>query len=246
MTMFKKIRTVLKYLLITMGSIATILIILAFTSAPFWIWYGIGISKAGINRPPDCIVLLGGGGMPSESGLMRTWYTARAARYFTRSTVIIALPGDTADSRSAIHLMKAELVMRGISPERIQFEDSGTNTRSQALNIINGNSKFEIRQSSFVNRKSSILLITSPEHLYRAVLAFRKAGFLKVDGLPAFEQAIESDITFNARKLGGRKFIPDIGSSITLRYQFWTQMNYELLILREFAAIFYYKLKGWI
>ena len=84
------------------------------------------------------------------------------------------------------------------------------------------------------------------EHLYRAVLTFKKAGFLKVDGVPAFEQAIESDISFNARKLGGRKFIPDVGNNITLRYQFWTQMNYELLILREWAALGYYKLKGWV
>ena len=67
-----------------------------------------------------------------------------------------------------------------------------------------------------------------------------------MDGLPAFEHAIESDITFDARKLGGRRFIPDIGNFISLRYQFWTQMNYELLIIREYVALGYYKLKGWI
>ena len=203
--------------------------------------------------------------MPSESGLMRTWYASGIAGYFTRAKIIIALPGDPSDSHSAINLMKAELVMRGISPGRIILEDSGTNTRSQALNIFKRISNIEQRisniernrqstidnrhstlNSSIVNRNSSILIVTSPEHLYRAVLSFRKVGFLKVDGLPAFEQAIESDISFNSRLLGGRKFIPDIGGNITLRYQFWTQMNYELLILREWAALGYYKLKGWI
>jgi uncharacterized SAM-binding protein YcdF (DUF218 family) len=262
---FKKLWPFLRGILVATGAIAAVMILLAFTSAPFWIWYGIGVKKAGISRPPDFIVLLGGGGMPSESGLMRTWYAARVAENFPLARVIIALPGDPADSLSALNLMKAELVVRGISPERILLEDSGTNTRAQALNIYKGisnneyritnselvqHSTFEIRHSKFnsssVTRHSSILLVTSPEHLYRAVLAFQKVGFLKVDGMPAFEQAIESDITFNARKLGGRRYIPDVGGNITLRYQFWTQLNYEILVLREWAALGYYKLKGWI
>jgi uncharacterized SAM-binding protein YcdF (DUF218 family) len=255
---FRKSWPFLRGILVATGSIAAVMILLAFTSAPFWIWYGIGVKKAGISRPPDYIVLLGGGGMPSESGLMRTWYAARVAGNFPLAKVIIALPGDPSDSLSALNLMKAELVVRGISPERILLEDSGTNTRAQALNIFKvisniervQDSIFDIRHSTFhsslVIGHSSLLIVTSPEHLYRAVLTFKKAGFLKVDGVPAFEQAIESNIIFNSFNLGGRRFIPDIGSNITLRYQFWSQMNYELLILREWAALGYYKLKGWI
>ena len=244
---WKTSRLVAKGCLITVGCVATVMIILAFTTAPFWTWYGMGVKKAGINRPPDYIVLLGGGGMPSESGLMRTWHAARAAGYFTRARVIIALPGDTHDSLSSVSLMKAELVMRGVSPGRIMVEDSGTNTRAQALNVhrMIENSGQTPHWSSDP-RHASLLIVTSPEHLLRAFLTFRKAGFLKVDGLPAFEQAIESDITFNGYKLGGRTIIPDVGRNITLRYQFWTQMNYELLILREWAALGYYQLKGWI
>jgi hypothetical protein len=82
--------------------------------------------------------------------------------------------------------------------------------------------------------------------LYRAVLTFKKAGFLKVDGIPAFESAIESDLSFNDARLGGRKWMVGIGESITLRYRFWTQLHYEQLVLREWMAIAYYKLKGWI
>jgi uncharacterized SAM-binding protein YcdF (DUF218 family) len=233
-----KFRNVLKGIFIALGFVATVMIILAFTSVPFWIWHHMGTKEAGISRPPDYIVALGGGGMPSESGLMRTWYAAGAAGYFTRAKVIIALPGDPSNHRSALHLMYKELVMRGISPDRILLEDSGTNTRSQALNIL--------KRISDIEQQKSILLVTSPEHLYRSVLTFKKAGFYKVEGLPCFEQAIESDITFNAEKLGGRKYIPDIGNNIALRYQFWTQMNYEFLILREWSALGYYKLKGWI
>jgi uncharacterized SAM-binding protein YcdF (DUF218 family) len=240
--------------LLVAGSIFLLLVGLGFTSVPFWTWYRMAAKKAGIHRPPDYIVLLGGGGMPSESALMRTWYAARIANYFPRSKVIVALPGDSIDSLSSISLMKAELVMRGISPERIMFEDSGTNTRAQAQNIFDRILNIEqrisnnerIRHLSLVTFHSSLLLVTSPEHLYRASLTFIKAGFSKVDGVPAFDRAVESDISFSARKLGGRMFIPDVGTNITLRYQFWTQMNYELLVLREWTALGYYKLKGWI
>ena len=245
---------VLRGVLITIGILSAVMLVLAFTSLPFRSWYALGTKAAGINRLPGYIVLLGGGGMPSESGLMRTWYAAGIAKRFPDAKIIIALPGDTSDATSALNLMKSELVMRGVSKGHILLEDSGTNTRSQALNIYKRIVNIEQRklnieqkdQSSFVNRNSSILIVTSPEHLYRAVGTFKRAGFKKVDGVPAFEQAIASDIGFRAGRLGGRNFIPDIGENITLRYQFWTQMNYELLVIREFFAITYYKLNGWI
>lgn len=246
-----------KYLLFALGLLFFLQIFLALTSAPFWIWYGMGTKYAGIHRPPDYIVVLGGGGMPSESGLMRCWYAAKAADFFPAARVIIALPGDTADSTSSVNGMKEELVLRGVAPERILIEDSGTNTRAQAVNIYNGISNIEqrslniefVRNSTVVNRYSkfkALLLVTSPEHLSRAVRTFKKAGFLRVDGVPAFEEAIEADITFQGKRLGGRKWVPDVGENITVRYQFWTQLNYERLILREWLANGYYWLKGWI
>jgi uncharacterized SAM-binding protein YcdF (DUF218 family) len=222
-------------------------IILAFTPAPFYIWYNHSLSKGGIHRPPDYIIVLGGGGMPSETGLMRCWYGAKAANYFTRSKVIIALPGNIHDSLSSLSLMIKELIIRGIAEERILVEDSGANTRAQAANIKLTIDNLQLtNKSSVVNRQSSILIVTSPEHLTRAVLAFKKAGFQRIDGLPAFEAAIESNITFNDRLMGGRKWIPGIGENLTLRYRFWTQLRYEELMMREWIALAYYKMKGWI
>jgi uncharacterized SAM-binding protein YcdF (DUF218 family) len=277
--MIKKFKNFAGILLIILGAFFTLMIILALTSAPFWIWYGLGTKKAGIHRPPDFIVVLGGGGMPSESGLIRCWYAAKVANHFNRARVIIALPGDVKDSLSSVNQMKKELILRGIDPERIMFEDSGTNTRAEAINIFkiisnieqqimnnegNRHSAFKsslvnrhsslvtrhsslvTRHSSLVIRHSSILLVTSPEHLYRAVLTFKKAGFLKVDGMPAFEKTIEADLNFNARKLGARAWVPDVGRNMTIRYQFWIHLEYESLVLREYMALAYYKLQGWI
>jgi uncharacterized SAM-binding protein YcdF (DUF218 family) len=230
------IHRILKYTLLVSGCLFLILLIFCLTPVPFYTWYSMSTKHAGIHRPPDIIVVLGGGGMPSESGLMRTWYAGRVAKHFPRSKVIIALPGDTTDSLSSVCRMKKELVIRGIAAGRISFESAGTNTRAQALNI----------SAKYRSRNASLLIITSPEHLYRAVLAFRKGCQLRTDGVPAFEAAIESDITFDDRLLGGRRWMPRIGKNISARYEFWTQMHYEQLITREWIAIVYYKLQGWI
>ena len=86
---------------------------MAFTSLPFYVWYNHSLAKAGIHRPPDYIIVLGGGGMPSETGLMRTWYAAKMANHFTRSLVIISLPGNTSDSMSSVNQMKKEMLISG-------------------------------------------------------------------------------------------------------------------------------------
>ncbi|MEI7980415.1 MAG: YdcF family protein [Bacteroidota bacterium] len=245
----KNLKKVISSLLIIMGAFFTLMIILAFTTAPFWMRYGLGTKNAGIHRPPDYIILLGGGGMPSESALMRCWYTAQIAAVYPRSRVIIAEPGNGNDSLSTLREMKRELLLRGITEERILFEDSGTNTRAQAVNfkLKIRNYELEIKdKSTIVNCQSSILLVTSPEHMYRAILTFKKAGFLKVDGLPAFEKDVETDLSFDSMKLGGRRMIPDIGENLTVRYKFWTHLEYETLITREYLALGYYKLMGWI
>jgi uncharacterized SAM-binding protein YcdF (DUF218 family) len=250
----KKVKKVFSIFLIVMGLIFTIMIVLACTSAPFWIWYNLGVKQAGIHRPPDFIVVMGGGGMPSESGLMRCWYASEVANHFTRARIIIALPGDVTDSLSSVNQMKREMVLRGIAGDRIFLEDSGTNTRAEALNvfkIISNIQKSRVTRHaspdlSRVTRHVSLLIVTSPEHLCRAVLTFKKAGFMKVDGVPAFEKTIEADLNFNAGKLGARSWVPDVGRNITLRYEFWVHMEYEFLLLRECLALAYYKLQGWV
>jgi len=251
----KILKRTLRIILISLGTLFAFMIILAMTPAPFWIRYHMGMKKAGIHRPPDYIVVLGGGGMPSASGFMRCWYGAQAAGYFTRAKVIVTLPGDTTDSLSSVNQMKYELILRGVKAERILVEDSGINTRDEALKVADlikrhesgktQNSKLKIQYLKF-NIQYSILLVTSPEHLLRAVLTFKKAGFQKVDGIPTFEKDIETNLAFDARRLGGRRFIPDVGKSVVLRYKFWTYLDYETQIAREYVAMGYYWLMGWI
>ena len=164
------------------GIFFSICVLLALTAQPFWGYYWLGTSKSELKWEPQYIVLLGGGGMPSQSALMRSWYVENAAKSFPNANIIIAMPGDLEDSLSTPLRIKKELEIRGITDDNIQFENEGTNTRAQALNC-----------QRLVKMQSPILLVTSPEHMRRSILCFQKVGFEKVNALPAFENAVEAD-----------------------------------------------------
>jgi uncharacterized SAM-binding protein YcdF (DUF218 family) len=228
-----------RLILISSGVLFLTILVLSFTSLPFWGYYWLGTSESKIDGKPDFIVLLGGGGMPSESNLMRAYFVCQAAAESPESKIIISIPGDTTDQKSTARLVASELIRKGIEQHRIFYEETGTNTRYQALKLLSYDSV------NLMNKR--ILLVTSPEHMRRAVLTFRKAGFNHINALPAFENALEANLLFKDEDLGGNKLpVPDIGGSISVRYQFWNHLKYEILIAREMAALGYYKLRGWI
>ena len=230
---------ILRLILISFGVFFMVMLVLSFTTLPFWGYYWLGTSKSKITEKPDYIVLLGGGGMPSESNLMRAFFVFKAAQESPESRIVISCPGDTADSNSTARLIAAELISKGIDPHRIFYEQTGTNTRMEALQM----QKFNGEQLT----SKAILLVTSPEHMRRAILVFRKVGFTRISALPAFENALEADLVFKDDELGGNKrFIPNVGGNISLRYQFWNHLKYEILIAREMTALGYYWLRGWI
>lgn len=65
---------VMRSILAAFGILFLILLIISFTTWPFWGYYWLGTSKSKISGKPDYIILLGGGGMPSESNLMRAFF----------------------------------------------------------------------------------------------------------------------------------------------------------------------------
>ena len=237
--LISSILRVIRKFLIGLGILFLSVLVLSFTTLPFWGYYWLGTCESTITGKPDYIVMLGGGGMPSESNLMRAYYTFNAAKQSPKSRIVISLPGNIADSTSTARLVAAELISKGIDPQRILYENIGTNTRQEAL-CVN-----KLNQGELVG--TSILLVTSPEHMCRAILTFRKVGFTTISALPAFESALEADLIFKDDELGGRKIpVPNIGGSITVRYQFWNHLKYEIQIAREMTALGYYWLRGWI
>lgn len=233
-----RIWQILKVLLITGGFIFLTFCILALTTLPYWAYYNLGTSNSKITAPPRTIVLLSGTGIPSESGLLRAYYTARLAQANPDAAVVISIPGDLSDSTGAAQLTAREILLRGIPKERIHFENTGRNTREQAQKLAAGKSQAQLNEP--------LTLVTSPDHMKRAVLAFRKCGFTKVSGLPTFEHSLESDLSFKDSDLKGNKIAPPIGNNLQVRYQFWTHLKLEILVLREYFGLGYYRLRGWI
>jgi hypothetical protein len=75
-----------------------------------------------------------------------------------------------------------------------------------------------------------LLIVTSPSHMRRAFLCFRKQGFQNVTCLPAESVFYEVDI-------GGWGFF---------RYTFWYRLGSQAQIARELVAMAVYKFRGWI
>ncbi|MBC8319261.1 MAG: YdcF family protein [Bacteroidetes bacterium] len=227
MNTFKKI---FSWLFFIFGIFSFLFFILSFTDLPYYAYHNLGTGHSSLSENPDIIVVLGGSGMPSPDGLIRTYYASEAANEYQNAKIIIALPYNVDDSLYQLNLMARELIVKGIDSMRIVYEPMGTNTRTQAVNIA---SMLKINKEQL-----ALLIITTPEHMYRSVKTFKKVGFTKVGGLPTFEKPIDEIKLEDANE---KERI-----NLSFRYNMWSYLNYELLVLREYCAIIYYKLKGWI
>ena len=221
-------------LIMVLGCITLAGIILALTDIPYFAYYRLGTVNAGVARKPDYIVMLGSMGIPSPDDLMRTYYTAEAWRKAPNANIIIAFPADTAlKEHSPELLMARELKIRSVDSVKIYFEKFGYSTRTQALNILD-----------LLGRENAgnvtMRIITSPEHMYRAIRTFRKVGFYQAGGTPTFEKVIAEERLMKGSHKKAEK------TGLTLRYRIWSYMIYEITVVRELCAIAYYKIRGWI
>ena len=218
-----------------MGAILSLAIFLSFTDHPFWAIYWLGTHNAELDAEPHILVLMGGGGMPSADGLNRCYHAAKTAHLHTSCKIIIAVPADTAKKEeSPEKLMAHELLIRNIDSTRFLFESDGTNTYTQVMNI-----KGMLRD--YDPDTIAIQVITSPEHVLRSVAVFRKAGFRHVGGHPSFEVDINEDLLLGNK---GMKHLKD--ERLNLRYNMWNYLKYEITAVREYCAIIYYKIRGWM
>ena len=172
---------------------------------------------------PNYIVVLGGGGIPSESGLMRCYSAAELHDDYPEAEYIVSLPADGDPETSSVGRMKQELIMRGVPENMIRMESSGRNTHEQAVEIAKmlGEDELLVRTT---------LIVSSPYHIRRALLCFKKQGFLQLRASAAQSTGAEADM----------------GGHTNLRYAFWNNLHLEIDILREWVALQVYKIKGWI
>ncbi len=230
----------LRYVMIALATFLIAIIALAFTTKPFYNHHWLGAGIEATCSIPSAIVMLGGGGMPASNNLIRLYYTAAVYKEHPHCMVYLSHPGDSADRASSLRLMADELLLRGVPQNKISFLTEGKNTRFQALEVHE-----KIVHSQGVG---CLVLVTSPSHMRRSILSFRKAGIEHIIPVPAFENPFEGDLVYVDEEVGGnrRMIAPSTGDNLNLRYEFWTQMNYQLICAREYTALVYYWLRGWI
>lgn len=223
-------------IIIFLGSLALIMLILSFTSLPYHVYHWLGTHNAELDTPPDYIVVMGAGGMPGPGGLMRSHFAAEAALIFEDAKIIIALPTDTTHFYgSDAYRMFRQMMLMDLDSSRFLFETNGTNTYTQAV---------EIRRILSKTPDRSLLIVSSPEHIRRCLLTFRKCGFEHVGGLPTFEAAFSIDLLLTEEER--EKSVQPVDRRVDFRYNMWNYLHLQIMVLREFTALGYYSLKGYI
>jgi len=199
--------------MVVAGGLFLVQIVFAITGPPRWLGHWLNAKDCAPTVTPRYIVVLGGGGIPSGSSLIRSYYAAEFGRGLTGTTFVVALPTDGDPAQSSVGRMRDELVLRGIPAATILLESRGLNTRQQAHNVASllGPTAFP----------EPIVVVTSEYHLRRAIMNFRKAGFTHVAGLNAASTGTEADP----------------GSWAGLRYGIWGNLVAEIKMLRELLGI---------
>lgn len=209
----------------------------AFTALP-WKWYG-WLAEPTPNEfgAPDYIVMMGGGGIPSESGLTRAWKTAEVARLFTNATVIVAMPAE--EELPLERMVEHELAIHGISMNRIVREPNGRNTREQALEV------YKLLEEEMGGADLTIGLVSSPEHMRRVWASFKSVGFKRLNVYPSWAEEIEADLDYEGAGSGGDAFLRKVGIRAMIRYRIWDNLIIMGKCNRETFALMYYQLLGW-
>lgn len=227
----KHLGRIIKITIFTLGALFFVMLVLAFTSVPFYAYYRLGQNPNEKETPmqPRRIVMFGGAGMPSEDNLMRLYHTAALAKHF-KIPVILVHPKD--------YLCQAEMtrLLRQDGVDSILYMTEGANTRSQALELMSNYP--ELAEEPFI-------VVTSPEHVRRTVKCLNKAGFQNAIGKAAYPATVDFDLSLKKRKLGGNDAIPSI-ENVKMRYTFFNYLKLEITCAREYFALAYYRIKGWI
>ena len=225
----------LKRFLIICGIVFVIQMGFAVFGVPHPVSDWLRCSKISKIENPQWIIILGGSGIPSTATLIRSYYGAYCALAHPDADCIVALPAKGNPATGNTGRMKHELVLRGVNPARIKMEYHGMNTHQQAVNIA----------KMIKDKNRPIIVVTSPYHMRRAYLCFKKAGFKNIGCLPANSTGGEKDYELAQIAWSGVSF--NIGHTIGwLRYGIWSNMTAQIWMSRELLGIMIYKSRRWI
>ncbi len=227
-----RLQAAIRGALVGAGGVLLLLIVLAFTRLPFDVHRWLGMADEACAVQPRTIVVLGGSGMPSGPELLRLHRAAQLAIEHPQAALVMVHPGDP----RVLQAMLDEAVLRGVASDRIAAVNAGDNTREQALLIAERLRSVE----------GAALVVTAPENMRRTVLALRKAGLPQLCGAAAWDHAMFHDFRYDHDRIGGKGWMPDVAARPGLRYTFWNYLKLEVTCIREWTALAYYRLNGWI
>jgi uncharacterized SAM-binding protein YcdF (DUF218 family) len=238
--LLKKILSIARITFLVVSSVLLLIVLFSFTTGPYWIYHWLGTSESEFKFKPDYIIIMGGAGYPSESALMRSWYAAGVYQKNPQAIVVVTQPAAACvrPELSDAYGIRKDLIIRGVDSTRILLEIKGKNTREEGMNVLT------LAPDA---KEKNCVIITSPEHMRRSVLVFRKLGYKKVGGIPTFNASGPVDLDYKDSQLGGNTMpLPEVGGSIQLRYQFWNHLRYQVICYREIIGLGWYKLRGWV
>ena len=243
-TCFKILFHAAKGLLSATGLFFLLFLAMQFTNLPWCLYRSLFKIPDLSTRSPTQILVMGGSGIPGESGLMRTFYGAQAARLHPDAEVLVAMPLGASDSEASQTYLN-EILLRGVPTNRVHILPDGRNTREQAIRM-----KEHLGEQAGTN---TLLVVTSPEHVRRTVACMRRVGFTDVAAMPSHTLSIDDPLPWAAAELDTPEstpavhaIIPDIGASLHLRYDLWNNLGYTQISIREYMGLLYYRLRGWI
>lgn len=176
----------------------------------------------------DAILVLGGNTAknrknwfkPYDSGTANLRIDRAETLYINDKAPIILLSGGALEGNiSDIHLMARQLVLRGIDENHLIIESESYTTYENA-----------VYSAKILKQKpaSNVILVTSALHMPRAVATLKKQG-LKVIAAPSPPQIIAPTT-----------------SKLFLYFPNLRALDASKTIIKEYAGIFVYWLRGWL
>lgn len=184
--------------------------------------------SAGVPAGTEVVVLLSGSGGRYRVGpdmvdvlevdtTLRVLETARLYATLGSPLVVVSGAGPRGEQGSEVQGMLHALVAAGVPEDRIILESQSRDTHGSAA---------AMRDFLRARGLTRVVIVTSAQHVPRALRAYRKAG-LEVLASPSVSGRARS-------RSGWRAFLPDAES-----------LHFSELCLHEYAGLAYYWVRGW-
>ena len=220
-------RRLLRGYLMTAGAVATILVLWISLPVPLLVEEGLIVNDRPVRS--GAIVCLSGGsvqGLPSSAGWRRVATAVRLHRDgYAPLVVFSGGAGSTGRSEAEIYAEAGQAL--GLPADAIRLEPLSESTAEHPARIVE---LPEIR--SLGGQDASLLLVTSPWHGRRTRAVFRKAGFTNFRVVTVWGTRVSQNPLRQPRSLEFAQRGVD-------------RLYRVITALREWAALGYYKVRGW-